>query len=356
MKVRVVVIAAIFAIFAVSQVLGLARPDMEFKIFQFPKDKIPQIDGNADDWAIVPDSYNIGVDQLKDTVHNTPIDKNDLDVNVKVGWVNGLNRLYFLYEAYDNFWDFNSSGFPNDIFEIHVDGDLSGGSFLPTSGMGLWEGYLFQGVYSQNYHIFTPAEGKPWTAVWGGQPWVAYLPWSNAAYSYNFKHGESGKLILEFYITPFDYAPYQGAASAIPSKLEENKIIGLSWSVMDYDHENASDYDGFYNLSQNTRMDSNASMLCAFRLMPLETQFHKPIEALWTWKMVDMDQRIIEFKDLSYGNITSWKWDFGDGTTSTEQNPTHKYSAFGMYNLVVLNVSGPDGTARMAKMGEAVPK
>ena len=32
-------------------------------------------------------------------IHNKP-DPKELDVHVKVGWVKGLNRLYFLYEAY----------------------------------------------------------------------------------------------------------------------------------------------------------------------------------------------------------------------------------------------------------------
>jgi hypothetical protein len=188
--------------------------------------------------------------------------------------------------------------------------------------------------------------------VWGCQPWAAELPWANAAYSYSFKHGESGKLTLEFCITPFDYAPYAAPEKAIPSTLEENKVIGLSWAVLDYDNENAGDYDGFYNLSQKTTMYGDASDLVAFRLMPLETQFHKPIEAEWSFKVVDTLQSIVQFKDLSYGNITSWKWDFGDGSTSTEQNPTHKYAQPGMYYLVVLNVEGPDGSARMAKEGE----
>ena len=37
-------------------------------------------------------------------------DPKDLDIKVKVGWVKGLNRLYFLYEAYDNYWDFAEPG------------------------------------------------------------------------------------------------------------------------------------------------------------------------------------------------------------------------------------------------------
>src|SRR5450759_4436460 len=111
---------------------ALQRPDVTFKIFQFPGDKIPRIDGNTDDWAIVPDSYAIGMDELMDTEqgHGMNHDLKNMDVKVKVGWVKGLNRLYFLYEAYDNYWDFSRTDLHNDIFEVVVDGDLSGGPFI----------------------------------------------------------------------------------------------------------------------------------------------------------------------------------------------------------------------------------
>jgi len=40
----------------------------------------------------------------------------------------------------------------------------------------------------------------------------------------------------------------------------------------------------------------------------------------------------VNFIDVSI-NPTSWYWDFGDGRTSTEQNPSHEYSAYGTYNV-----------------------
>src|SRR6202034_4491478 len=87
---------------------AIERPDVTFKVFQFPPDMIPRIDGNTDDWAMVPDSYAIGMDQLENTEapggHGTQYDPKNLDVRVKVGWVKGLNRLYFLYEAYNKKW------------------------------------------------------------------------------------------------------------------------------------------------------------------------------------------------------------------------------------------------------------
>ncbi|MDD5143753.1 PKD domain-containing protein [Methanoregula sp.] len=50
----------------------------------------------------------------------------------------------------------------------------------------------------------------------------------------------------------------------------------------------------------------------------------------------------IQFNDISIHSPTAWLWDFGDGTTSTDQNPTHTYSAVGNYsiNLSATNVFG----------------
>jgi len=38
-------------------------------------------------------------------------------------------------------------------------------------------------------------------------------------------------------------------------------------------------------------------------------------------------------QSTSYDGISSWSWDFGDGVTSTEQNPTHQYAQDGSYTV-----------------------
>lgn len=48
---------------------------------------------------------------------------------------------------------------------------------------------------------------------------------------------------------------------------------------------------------------------------------------------------VINFTDLSVpnsGNITSWAWDFGDGGTSTLQNPSHTYATAGTYTVLLV--------------------
>lgn len=43
------------------------------------------------------------------------------------------------------------------------------------------------------------------------------------------------------------------------------------------------------------------------------------------------------FTDLTTNSPTNWLWNFGDGTTSTMQNPTHVYSAPGTYNVCLFS-------------------
>ena len=56
----------------------------------------------------------------------------------------------------------------------------------------------------------------------------------------------------------------------------------------------------------------------------------------------------VTFTDQSAGDITSWLWDFGDGTTSTEQNPVHIYQDTGTYS-VTLQVKDLLDSAETAK-------
>lgn len=48
------------------------------------------------------------------------------------------------------------------------------------------------------------------------------------------------------------------------------------------------------------------------------------------------------FYDYSFGGVTSWNWDFGDGSTSQEQNPVHTYAQEGTYT-VTLHIETIDG-------------
>lgn len=58
----------------------------------------------------------------------------------------------------------------------------------------------------------------------------------------------------------------------------------------------------------------------------------------------------VDFTDLTTNTPTSWYWDFGDGGSSTSQNPTHVYNYIGTYtvNLTATNALGSDIETKVA--------
>ncbi len=56
----------------------------------------------------------------------------------------------------------------------------------------------------------------------------------------------------------------------------------------------------------------------------------------------------VSFSDQSNNAPTSWDWDFGDGGSSTLQNPSHSYAAVGSYTvtLTVTNAYGSDSDVK----------
>src|SRR5262245_49634846 len=168
--------------------IALEKPETTYPVFQFPADQMPRVDGDAADWKIVPRAYAIGSDQLIARPGRDGTTKpRTVEATVRVGWVKGLNRLYFLYEAEDDYWDFAQPGLHNDTFEIVVDGDASGGPLIDKGHKEFWTAervgaptaepddrisaddahWAIHGVHAQNYHIFTPAVGKDWCMAWG---------------------------------------------------------------------------------------------------------------------------------------------------------------------------------------------
>jgi len=58
----------------------------------------------------------------------------------------------------------------------------------------------------------------------------------------------------------------------------------------------------------------------------------------------------VAFTDASAGEPISWLWDFGDGTTSVEQNPAHTYTSAGNYTIR-LTVEDATGNSTVVEKG-----
>lgn len=78
----------------------------------------------------------------------------------------------------------------------------------------------------------------------------------------------------------------------------------------------------------------------------IEWQPQGPPAAAFTYQVLGEGQ--VSFEDLSTPNrhpITAWAWDFGDGTTSTDQHPTHTYTRYGDYTVTLTVTAEDDRTA-----------
>lgn len=56
----------------------------------------------------------------------------------------------------------------------------------------------------------------------------------------------------------------------------------------------------------------------------------------------------VQFTDQSTGEVTSWRWNFGDGNISTQRSPLHTYNDPGSFT-VFLEVTGPGGSNRTTR-------
>ena len=71
-----------------------------------------------------------------------------------------------------------------------------------------------------------------------------------------------------------------------------------------------------------------------------------PVEPLYPAVDFSADIRMgraplsVQFTDLSTNSPTSWFWAFGDGATSTEQNPQHSYDQPGRYSVTLIAQNG----------------
>lgn len=58
-----------------------------------------------------------------------------------------------------------------------------------------------------------------------------------------------------------------------------------------------------------------------------------PCKAYFTFIETSVDPYTLKFNDSSFGNITEWHWDFGDGSISTLTNPSHAFMSTGVYEV-----------------------
>jgi len=117
--------------------------------------------------------------------------------------------------------------------------------------------------------------------------------------------------------------------------------ISLQAQTIGSVEEALNDPRASYNHTPDPNMDS--------------TDYPAPVADFYAYPTEGCDSVTVMFIDLSTGIINEWLWEFGDGATSTKENPTHFYARPGTYT-VTLTVTGPGGTDIKTRVDHIVVK
>lgn len=137
---------------------------------------------------------------------------------------------------------------------------------------------------------------------------------------------------------------WSGDAAVTFTDLTENDPTSWSWdfddggSSTDQNPVHTYTFDGTYNVCLTASNALGSSEYCA--LVTIVNAIGAPV-ADFTYTISGFN---IELTDISTESPDSWSWNFGDGESSTEQNPSHTYAAGASYNvcLTVTNAVGGD--------------
>jgi PKD repeat protein len=207
----------------------------------------------------------------------------------------------------------NTASLPNGIYNLRLSVSVSNGNALAT---------LTSNIRVQNQAPLTPT---PTPEI--GRPVAAFTPnitLGNAPLTVQFTNQSYGN------ITGYEWNFGDNFTSTDPNPSHTYNGAGIYAVTLTAGGPGGQDSRTAYiQVLQPSPMTPTPSIIrpvAAFT--PSATRGNAPLT--------------VQFSNQSYGNITSFQWDIGDGFTSTEPNPTHTYNTAGIY-LVSLVVTGPGG-------------
>ncbi len=140
----------------------------------------------------------------------------------------------------------------------------------------------------------------------------------------------------------FNFDNNNGCDSLSVTFTDFSSVDVLTWS-WDFDNGNFSSLQNppiqFYGFpgAYNVQLLVGSLNGCTNTTTQIIDVFQSPVPSFLPTSVCE--DEIASFTDLSTGSagdpITNWNWDFGDGNSSTQQNPTHVYTTAGLVNVIL---------------------
>jgi len=238
----------------------------------------------------------------------------------------------------------------NIIYSKNNNGNYDSIAYIPANKTSIYVDYDTSVLFAPKTYKISAVDSIKGESLLSDSAVSGYLyvsPSASAHIQLNYHHflGQAINSSLPLYCTdslsnnlPFDSLSIN----------DTTFIDQFIWSSGCHNYQAASVLANAIHISGYGIMDtlkSNPASNCLFNLLHPIADFHANIPvgsgSLPT---------VVQFYDLSKTAITDWLWDFGDGSTSKLQNPSHVYNQGGLYS-VSLSVSNCFGSDSIIKSG-----
>jgi len=197
--------------------------------------------------------------------------------------------------------------------------------------------------------------GTSYTGVWstsgGSNPYGANSLWARDGATYTWTFSPT---VSSYYEVFMYWTAWPSRSTNVPVEIQyaggsttvyvNQQLNGSQWnSLGEYFFEAGNSY----NVTITAQPGPSSTCADGVKFVKV-SQPSPPIADFLADRLYGGAPFPVQFTDMSLGIVTEWLWDFGDGQTSTESNPSHEYVTPGLYtvSLTVTNASGPDTKIR----------
>ena len=162
--------------------------------------------------------------------------------------------------------------------------------------------------------------------------------------------------ILNTPTTSFSASPTSGKVPLVVGFTDQSTGSPTSWKWNFGDGSNSTDKNpvhiynksGLYSVTLTASNEKGSNALTKSGYIAVSGVLNTPTTSFSASPTSGKAPLTVDFTDQSTGLPTSWKWNFGDGSNSTEQNPVHTYNESGLY-AVKLTASNANGSDALTK-------